>query len=55
MRKVLYILFIRVTCSTNSSEDVRVKVGYVLRRTDCWEEYLNVGVDVFRTYYERPG
>lgn len=45
---------IRVTCGTNSSEDVKVKVGYVLRRTDCWEEYLNIGQDLFRTYYDRP-
>ena len=49
-----YIVFARVTCSKNSSEDVKVKIGYVLRRTDCWEEYLNIGEEIFHTFYDNP-
>ena len=49
-----YIVFVRVTCSKNSSEDVKVKIGYVLRRTDCWEEYLNIGESYYTMLYKRP-
>ena len=44
----------RVKCSTNSSGDVKVKVGYVLRRTSCWEEYLNIGESYYTMLYKRP-
>ena len=46
---------IRVRCSKNSTEDVKVKIGYVLRKTPCWEEYFNIGETYYSSYYKNPG
>ena len=45
---------IRVRCSKNGTEDIKVKVGYVLRKTPCWEEYLNIGKADYSTFYNSP-
>jgi len=46
---------IRVRCSKNSTEDVKVKIGYVLRKTPCWEEYFNIGETYYSLFYKTPG
>jgi len=62
-------LDIRVQCNTTAGSDFKVKVGYALRRTICWEEYLTMGrrpedieadnkryySDPSRKWYELPG
>jgi len=54
-------LDIRVDCQTEStSKPVRVLVGYSLRRTVCWEEFLALDSkeakeqQVYRSYYDNP-
>ena len=43
---------IRVHCETDK---LNVTIGYVIRRTPCWEEYLNIDQEsTFRTYYNNP-
>eukprot|EP00092_Neocalanus_flemingeri_P029716 GFUD01032264.1.p1 GENE.GFUD01032264.1~~GFUD01032264.1.p1 ORF type:complete len:600 (-),score=101.29 GFUD01032264.1:212-2011(-) len=52
-------LDIRVRCST--AGQFNVTIGYMLRRTLCWEEYLNLDTEqakiehIYRTYYKSPG
>ena len=52
-------LDIRVKC--NVKGDFKVTVGYMLRRTVCWEEYLNLDTEeaktkqIYQTYYQNPG
>jgi len=52
-------LDIRVNCDT--AGQFNVTIGYMLRRTLCWEEYLNLDTEeakvehVYRTYYKNPG
>jgi len=46
---------IRVRCSKNSTEDVKLKIGYVLRKTPCLEEYFNIGESYYSLLYHRPG
>jgi len=54
-------LNIRVSCNTAGSGTFNVTIGYMLRRTLCWEEYLNLDTEeakvehVYRTYYKSPG
>ena len=52
-------LDIRVRCSTAGL--FNVSIGYMLRRTLCWEEYLNLDTEqakierIYQTYYRNPG
>ena len=47
---------IRVNCETKSSEKISISIGYVIRRTPCWEEYWNINQeDAFKNYYNNPG
>jgi len=52
-------LDIRVSCST--AGPFNVTIGYMLRRTLCWEEYLNLDTEqakiqrIYQTYYRNPG
>jgi len=43
---------IRVKCHAN--ENVNVSIGYLIRRTPCWEEYLNMDNKFYQMYYENP-
>jgi len=51
-------LDIRVRCST--AGQFNVTIGYMLRRTLCWEEYLNLDTEqakierIYQTYYRNP-
>lgn len=54
-------LDIRVDCQTESaSEPFRVRIGYTLRRTVCWEEFLALDSkeaseqQVYQSYYDHP-
>ena len=47
---------IRVKCETQNPKEFRISVGYVIRRTPCWEEYLNINNEtIFKMYYNSPG
>ena len=52
-------LDIRVKCST--AGQFNVTIGYMLRRTLCWEEYLNLDTEqakierIYQSYYKNPG
>ena len=52
-------LDIRVTCNTAGL--FNVTIGYMLRRTLCWEEYLNLDTEqakierIYQSYYKNPG
>lgn len=52
-------LDIRVKCST--AGQFNVTIGYMLRRTMCWEEYLNLDTEqakierIYQSYYKNPG
>jgi len=43
---------IRIKCQANGN--VNVSIGYMIRRTPCWEEYLNMDKPFYRMYYENP-
>ena len=52
-------LDIRVRCST--AGPFNVTIGYMLRRTLCWEEYLQLDTEqakmdrTYQSYYRNPG
>jgi len=44
---------IRVKCKTNGN--FNISIGYMIRRTPCWEEYLNLNNETyFKMYYDNP-
>ena len=46
---------IRVKCETQSTNKFMITIGYVIRRTPCWEEYLNINKEeTFKSYYNTP-
>ena len=45
---------IRVKCETESTNKFMITIGYVIRRTPCWEEYLNINEETFEMYYNTP-
>jgi len=47
---------IRVNCETKSTDKISITIGYVIRRTPCWEEYWNINDEnTFKGYYNNPG
>ena len=48
-------LDIRVGCNTQAGP-FNVTIGYMLRRTKCWEEYLNLDNEegMYQNYYTQP-
>jgi len=47
---------IRVKCNTNGNGNFNISIGYMIRRTPCWEEYLNLDNETFfKMYYDSPG
>jgi hypothetical protein len=49
-------IFVDVKCEANEG-DTMVTVGWLLRRTPCWEEYVSVVGDperVYEQYYQNP-
>jgi len=53
-------LDIRLECQTESAKPFKVSIGYALRRTICWEEFLALDSEeasqqqVYRSYYDNP-
>ena len=45
---------IKVECQTESTDKIKISIGYVIRRTPCWEEYLNINKESFGMYYNNP-
>ena len=43
---------IRVQCE--SKNNIKVMIGYMIRRTPCWEEYLNLADSFYQAYYKNP-
>lgn len=49
-------IYITVKCTDNKEKN-RIKVGWLLRRTPCWEEYLALdseGGQYYKGYYDAP-
>lgn len=53
-------LDIRITCHTAGDSNFKISVGYALRRTICWEEFLALDSkeageqQIYQKFYERP-
>ena len=47
-------IYIKVRCDSKSDFENQVKIGWILRETICWNEYLVLESGLFETYYHRP-
>jgi hypothetical protein len=51
-------MYINVDCSVTGRENPKVRIGWMLRKTPCWEEYLSLNLEnnlIYKNYYDRPG
>ena len=48
-------IYIKVQCDPEiNSDPPNVKIGWILRETVCWNEYLVMESSVFQVYYKSP-
>merc|ERR1719153_159472 len=53
-------LDISINCQTDGGSDIKISVGYALRRTICWEEFLALDSkeageqQLYQKFYEQP-
>lgn len=47
-------LYIKVHCDSQSLDKPQIQIGWVLRETVCWNEYLVLEFAIFETYYRSP-
>ena len=47
-------LYIKVHCDSQSLDKPQIQIGWVLRETVCWNEYLVLESAIFETYYRSP-
>ena len=48
-------IYIKVRCdSQNDFDKSQVKIGWILRETICWNEYLVLEAGILETYYRTP-
>ena len=47
-------IYITVRCDSQILDKPQVKIGWILRETVCWNEYLVLDSAVLETYYRNP-
>jgi len=49
-------MYLKASC-TSAGKNIKVRIGWMLRETPCWEEYLRLDMErgIYKRYYQHPG